>query len=65
MLDCSIYNEFLASGYTAQRVLPGTPHRRSGAFEKPSSHADLSIAIRNIMPRRAGKPAGDEVIAGA
>ena len=55
----------LTSGYTAQRVLPETPTGEVALLKKPFSHADLSIAIRNIMPRPTGKPTGEEVIAGA
>jgi PAS domain S-box-containing protein len=55
----------LTSGYTAQRVLPETPTGEVALLKKPFSHADLSIAIRNIMPRQASKLAGEEVIAGA
>jgi PAS domain S-box-containing protein len=40
----------LTSGYTAQRVIPETPTGELALLKKPFSHADLSIAIRNIMP---------------
>ena len=40
----------LTSGYTAQRVIPETPTGEVALLKKPFSHADLSIAIRNIMP---------------
>jgi CheY-like chemotaxis protein len=40
----------LTSGYTAQRVIPETPAGELTLLKKPFSHADLSIAIRNIMP---------------
>jgi PAS domain S-box-containing protein len=40
----------LTSGYTAQRVIPETPAGVLTLLKKPFSHADLSIAIRNIMP---------------
>jgi PAS domain S-box-containing protein len=40
----------LTSGYTAQRVIPETPAGELALLKKPFSHADLSIAIRNIMP---------------
>jgi len=39
----------LTSGYTAQRVIPEKPAGELALLKKPFGHADLSIAIRNIM----------------
>jgi hypothetical protein len=56
---------FLLPDTPPNAFFPGRPTGEVALLKKPFSHADLSIAIRNIMPRPTGKPTGEEVIAGA